>query len=288
MVFLSATCFSINAKEINNYYAYYKKRFIRLILPVWIFLTIYFGIGFLVMKDIPIKHILQCYTLTTGWYLWIIRVFVTMAVAAPFLIKYSKGLTKHDFIKLSLFVLVLNEALTFVSGNYWYSIVLMTLPYMLIYMLGINIRKFDKEYCWKLSLSMFIVYALQACLLFMLKGEYVLTGTFKYPPRLYYLSYSLLFIFMLWMYKDNITNFVQKCRLLPLVTFIGSHTMWIYLWHIPLIEYFVPKEDTTFSFFYVYILSVSMTYIQCRIVGAICKHIGKEEAVKMVRTIFIG
>ena len=63
---------------------YYWKRFVRLVIPTWIFLTIYFCISCLLNHFYTLKVILGSYLLLDGiGYVWVIRVYLICALLTP-------------------------------------------------------------------------------------------------------------------------------------------------------------------------------------------------------------
>ena len=94
MVVVSGMSFIISCPEKLNLKTYYYKRIVRLLLPTWTFLSLFFGIYFLysiisgehyVFDDKTLGSYLLNNKSSIG-YVWIIRVFVLVALAAPLLI----------------------------------------------------------------------------------------------------------------------------------------------------------------------------------------------------------
>lgn len=92
LVFISGLSSIHSVESINSlkeYFAYLLKRFKRLIIPGWSFITIYYLYA-IVMERIyeshllNIKSIILSYTMIGGMgYVWIIRVLFCMAVIVP-------------------------------------------------------------------------------------------------------------------------------------------------------------------------------------------------------------
>ncbi len=68
---------------------------------------------------------------------------------------------------------------------------------------------------------------------FIKTGSLQSVQTAKYPPRMYYLSYGLSWSIILMMFcnKYNFRIFKNKT-----IRFISKHSMWIYLWHILILD----------------------------------------------------
>lgn len=84
MVFLSAVC-SKKFDNDFNYFDYFTKRCMRLILPVWIFLIIYY-IGIYSFYYLPpFQDILSSFTFFSDRYVWIIRILVILSLLTPYI-----------------------------------------------------------------------------------------------------------------------------------------------------------------------------------------------------------
>lgn len=289
MVLLSALCFGMgDNKNIVSYPIYLRKRFIRLVLPSWIFLTIYFIVSFYVTLHISINKVIMCYTLTTSWYFWIIRILVGMAIIAPFLKKMSDSLTKRSLLFVCVIMFVFTEFLSIQSSDYFYKMFVMFIPYVAYYLIGMNINKYKEKTILKYGIIFIIAYAFLALFLYIKTGEYIPTGRFKYPPRLYYTLYALGISAILWYYRNNIVWVLIKVKLFQFAKFVGSHTFWIYLWHIPIVDYMVEKYDSSISFVVVYFSAIIITFIQTVIIEKVCECVNSIYLRKNLKMIFIG
>ena len=267
---------------------YYKKRFIRLVLPSWVFLTFYFTISYLIGIEISIKKAVMCYTLTTGWYFWIIRILVVMAIIAPLLIKYTRGIKIRQLLWICVLSLLLTEVLAKVSGNYLYKIVVMCIPYAVYYMLGINLSRFSRKKVAYAGCLLMGIFTVTAVCLYINAGEYIPTSKFKYPPQIYYTSYALGLSAFLYLCRNRIVIALRSIRLLDFSAFVGSHTFWIYLWHIPMVDYMSTRYDAPVTFFTVYFSSILITYMQTILVNRICASIENPTFRKNLKMVFIG
>lgn len=79
MVLISGIVFSLSYRATQNYPEYLWKRVKRLVLPVWIFLSLFFVFLFVFKNNDPrlnIETVLNSYLFINGiGYVWIIRVF---------------------------------------------------------------------------------------------------------------------------------------------------------------------------------------------------------------------
>lgn len=293
MVFLSSVCFHVS----RDYKSYCVRRFERLVVPVWIFLTVYFAVKYIFWGIVPsAMSVIKDYTLMTRWYVWIIRIFLFMALLAPFINKIvCRAGKRYPF----LFVggLLVNEILGYVLSMHFHIYTLyivMTFSYALIYSLGIYLCRMEinrKAIILGWGGTNCIIYIAIAVYLMATTGEYQLTNIRKYPPRLYYISYALFLISILWAYRNELARGLAKLRLLPVCTYIGSHSLWIYLWHIPLIEligYHTPL-NATLRFLTVYAIAVIVAYVQTQAVTLVCDRYVKSEGLRRkFKLILIG
>lgn len=292
MVLVSAVCFNLsgggifsNKEQIKEYY---KKRFIRLVLPSWIFLTFYFFVSYMLGVNIDFKNVITCYTLATKWYLWIIRILVVIAILAPWLLRYTKPMSNKKLIITCIMGLFLGEFLACLSDNYWYMITVMFIPYIVYYCIGINIFRFSSREIQLTGIIMIAIYIVVALYLFYQTGSYVPTQAFKYPPRFYYTCYALGISAILFVYRERIVFLLEKVHLLRFSSFVGSHTFWIYLWHIPIVDYMTNYCNSITTFFTVYSMAVLIVYIQTILIKKMCNWIDSPVVCKNIKMIFLG
>lgn len=236
MVFLSAVCAKGFDKENFNYFDFFIKRGIRLILPVWIFFVFYY-VGVYVFYYLPpLREVLSSFTLTSDRYVWIIRILVVLAILAPFIWKYANKLSSTSIIITLSIGFLLSECSFEISSSKSFEMVLMTVPYGTVYFLGMNINKFDRKQQLTLAAFFFISFIALFSYYWIESGKFMLTSYYKSPPRFYYMSYALAATLCMWVYRKQLESFIQKIYLLQFAKFVGSHTYWLYLWHIPIVD----------------------------------------------------
>lgn len=284
MVLLSGICFGttkIFSKE------YYKKRFIRLVIPSWIFLSFYFLITYISSETIEIKRIVMCYTFMTSWYFWIIRILFVMALLAPLFALLSNKIDKSRLFLIIILLIVISEVLAKISDDYLYVVGVMFIPYATYYLIGMNLYRFSTPTVLKTGIILLCIYVLIAIYLYTENGRYILTSSQKYPPQFYYSSYAIGVSLVLYSYRNKIVSGLNRIKLLNFTLFIGSNTFWIYLWHIPLADYMINRFAPLYSFIVVYGFAIILTFIQSKVVNAVCQHTEKNVG-KFIRMIFLG
>ena len=74
-------------------------------------------------------------------------------------------------------------------------------------------------------------------------GSFVLAQAYKYPPRLYYISYGifsslLLYLFAKFIFANiAIRNLLLTFKFDQILIFFSDSSLWIYLWHIFVLYY---------------------------------------------------
>lgn len=263
MVFLSGVAYVLTANRKVSYVVYVFKRFVRIIIPTWIFL-VFFQIGIIHQ---PLQGTLGKLSLMTSWYVWIMRVFFVIALVAPFVVPYLLKQKLWVCFAFLCFLLGVNEyicSLSWAEGSPSSKnvIFLMNVPYIIIFSFGCIIHRMNKRSILLMMLFAVLIYLILGVYFLFTTGQYMQTQVQKYPPRLYYTSYAWIWICVLWLLKNRIKEFFAKCHLLNVLTFVGSHTMWIYFWHIIFLEIMPSRIIWSLLFFVVFVSSSIVVYIQ--------------------------
>ncbi|MCS4345501.1 acyltransferase, partial [Klebsiella pneumoniae] len=80
---------------------------------------------------------------------------------------------------------------------------------------------------------------------------------YKYPPTLYYISYSVVMTIVVFY---AIEKYLPVARLPSILFRMSSNTIWIYLWHIPVVEYFY-RYNPSVNFIIKYVFAVTIATI---------------------------
>lgn len=238
-------------------------------------------------KDAPSK-LLAALILYTPTYLWILRVFLLMSLLTPLFTKYNSRLNvKNNFI-IIIISLIVNEILSIYAGNYGERylrcVCIMTLGYAIITYTGITIAQLRNKTICRIGLSLIFIFVFLVILLRLRYGYFINLRSMKYPPRFYYISYGLGCSSILYAIRNRISNYIQYSPLRNFISFIGSHSMWIYLWHIPIITHFMYSYTWYIRFFIIIITPTLLTYIQTKIIELI----DKKYDLPILKKVFIG
>lgn len=300
MVLISGMSFGLSYKN-EGFLGYMWKRVKRLVFPVWIFLTAYFGciaIFDLQIESLAYSTLLQSYLLVGGiGYVWIIKVFLLVALVSPVIYHYNKNTKSTRTYLISILgAFFLYEIISIVSQPYFSSgmaknltqITHYIVPYSLVFAIGLRMPI--------MNMRTVIFCAGISCLIFVglfsyfwwLHGHIVLTQAHKYPPTIYYFSYAIFMSFLAWILVPCAEKMISYFKLVKLaVMFIAENSIWIYLWHIPLIK--LVHTGLVLKYVIVFVLAALSTLIQVWLVkNILVKNISHEGSIKNLKLLLIG
>ena len=267
MVLVSGmTCYGRSA---DFSFSYLVRRFTRLVFPVWIFLTLYFAmiLGLEVVgidSGLTLKHVVGSYLLWEGiGYVWIIRVFLMMALITPLLISLNNAI-KRTVVFVSVFCAALLIFLFVTAEHIGYNTELIInglyyiIGYGFLFWLGIRVKDLTQKASLVLVTIMLLAFAVLCCLNPTIKGWNIFLhiNDYKYPPTNVFVVYGIIISILLYM----LVSLRKKTILNPLVSFISRNSIWIYLWHIPIVSLMV-KMDFLSS----WMIKYAIAYV-----GALC------------------
>ncbi|MBR2165744.1 MAG: acyltransferase [Paludibacteraceae bacterium] len=236
MVFLSGVGLSYSSRSFDtvpSVLLYYWRRIEQILLPTWLFIGFYWGLMYILTSYVPTSQEVSGYlTLGTYWYVWIMRVFLITALFAPLLPLIRRTFSAKVIVPCVVAILCLFEVYAPEMEDNWTFYLSMTIPYILIFAFGYVIDTLSRKTQIIILILAAILYVLFALQFYYETGSYQATQISKYPPRLYYTSYAVMCIVLLWWGRAWIVRVLTFMHLDRLCGFIGSHSMWIYFWHI--------------------------------------------------------
>lgn len=266
MVVVSGMSFSIGYKN-ESYIQYLWKRVKRLLFPVWIFLTIYFSTLLLVLPSAEAlnpRTILRSYFLLDGiGYVWIIRVFILVALVSPPIYLINQKI-RHDntYLVILFLTLIVYEAFRLAAMPYigegilksFSLIAFYIVPYAIIFALGLRLAEINyRKKLWTMMFSASIFFSLGLAL-WIHFGIFTPTQAYKYPPSLYYFSYAVSVSIFIWLISDKVWSIIEQLPIIKkFVLFVAQNSLWIYLWHIPFVKFI----QTDFLVEYLIVITVS-------------------------------
>ena len=245
--------FSKDGKSVKGFFIHRAK---RLVIPAWIFLVIYFGICFVLGepgREISYYFYSFCFTRYGIGYVWIILIYLYGMILTP-AIDNNKPSTKTIVFVLGIYCLYesayflgIGTENKFVDSTFYYIV-----PYGVITYIGYYYKTMAKSVKNLICALSWLFFILSASYYYIQHGGVQLVSIAKYPPRLYYLSYGLAWSSMLlWISEERDAKIYNNA----FVEFVGSHTMWIYLWHILALKFY-----TTFHLPEVWFLKFAIVY----------------------------
>lgn len=272
MIMVSSFLFINKYKENTNItLEYLKKRIMRLVVPTWIFLVIFFGIYFFI-EPFGLKTIISSFILHEGiGYVWIVRIYILVAIILPFLVPKLKN-KKTYYIEVMLYIVyeILAKFNLFSYNIILSDIVAYIIPLAIIITITYWIMNSNNKKVLLFSFVNFIIYIICLLIIYKLTGEYKDTNYMKYPFRIYYLSYAFFVsaILIVLSRNQNIVNFLYN----KVVEFISKSSLWIYLWHILFIKLLTNiKMFWTIKYIVVFSLAIIITYFQNEILNYLQK-----------------
>lgn len=247
MVFLSGLGSAQGGSGGGGYRAYVGKRFIRLIVPTWLFLTVFFVLMSVLHRvgvskfDYTPQIVLASYLLWGGiGYVWIIRVFFCIALVAPLLAGFLSGVRRWTPLLAGVFLI--NEALVAGIGALEESAVKTALRdgiapivgYLGMYLLGASHARLSRAertgVGWTaaaIAVALGVFYVVRDHRMFPLDDA-------KTPPHGIYLAYAVAMALVSMAATAPLTT-LRDGPAARLLNTLGANTIWIYLWHIPLV-----------------------------------------------------
>ena len=274
--FLAIDSYKRSIENNQSIFNYYWKRISRLLIPTWMFLSLYFLLVFLLVfitkgnYPYSFSTILRSFLLLDGiGYVWIIRVYLICSLLTPLFFYFNNKIksSKRKFLIL-LLVYVLYELFVFSGINesnvIFEFIIAYAIPYGVIYVLGMVSRKTSHVEDMKISIIFFFIFMISAVCVFLIYNQIQATQIMKYPPTIYYISYALFMSFLLM----GIFKMIPLKKL-GFIEFCSSSSPWIYLWHIFFL-YVIPllfgQIHWTAYYMVVVTCSIAVCYVQNKIV----------------------
>ncbi|MBU9711168.1 acyltransferase family protein [Evansella tamaricis] len=245
MVLLIGVSFYLYYQEKRIHYMYYiKNQFNKIVIPTWIFLTIFFILFYiisLIMNDsyyfnnLDWIHFIFVYLMVGNIeYIWIVKVFFLVSIFSPLLFSLSNKIKSNKLYLLILLIgfllyyFLLQYNYDFSNGNYqllFQHFVMHPFGFSLIVALGIRLKKLKTREIILVCVFCFIVY-----FLLLVWNRFSSTQYDRYLPTLYYFSYGLFSSLLLYLFVQ--IKGVQKLWRNKFVIFVSENVIWLFLWHL--------------------------------------------------------
>ena len=235
LMILVSAYLGLKSRKSEELMPYLIKRFKRLVLPTWIFVSF-----FLLLKlclgnfDLGFKGVLATFALSNYGigYVWIIRIYFVVAILIPLYKALKLYLNEVHVLLISLLLFVGYEFLCH-AGVFNNKLLDYLIAYFIPCFLLLVLAKiiFESEKWNNITIMVsFLIFVAYAVYLYRENGYFIQTQEYKYPFQLYYLSYGILVSGILIKLTKRVTlaGFLYD----KVILFISSHSLWIYLWHI--------------------------------------------------------
>lgn len=262
--------FSKPITSFKEYLNYLKKRFIRLVIPVWLFLTFYFALTFLLSGEMiySFSTMASTYLLLNGiGYVWIFRIMLMMALINPLLRiisdKINSSFSKALMLELAL--IFFNELLAIIciyvfGDSILFKIIKMTVCYFIGYgilsIMGMIFIKLKTNDLVKLCVINGVIVLLSTYIYGVFSPS-----DFKYPPMAQFICYGLfacILFYLLFSWKTSSNVTINKA-----VVWLSKYSLNVYLAHILvifLLGYFNLKFTPIIQYLVIIGVSISITY----------------------------
>lgn len=257
IIIVSGAVFSLSSGTSLSYTDYLKKRVLRIVIPVWLFFTMYFAFSILFAKatGVPVPFSTQTMFMTYLFqisfggivYVWLLYVFLIMALLMPLIYRIHRRYTNHQTYLLGivscffLYLLLLwgrqhflgtlsPETLSFIDFD-----ILLIIPYACLAAFGLRLPFLPQKTVQYIGVSSLLIFVVLAAWHHHFQfpqhwGQFVWTQKFKYPPQPYFLSYALTLSIAAYLLVSRLASPRPSVRFF--LETASRATLWVYLWHI--------------------------------------------------------
>ena len=272
----------------GTWWKYCINRFQRLVVPTWIFLLFYFTLVFIKYKSFfEFDYYLASFGLTRFGiaYVWIILIYLYSALLVPL---FNKIGFSFKTIACVLVIYMVYEALFHFgigeNNKFLNTTVYYIIPYGMLTFIGFNFSKIKDRNKIIITVLSFAIFGVMALRYRTNMGAFQSVGIFKFPPRLYFLSYGIACTLALLIVGEKFSLKLYKNKL---IVFISKHSLWIYLWHIFWLEFVyssIKGPDIWYvKYLFVMICSVLTTWGMNKLIDLVEAKTGKSSALKYFR-----
>lgn len=305
MILVAGSAFALSApRSVSGYWAYVRRRVVRIVGPTWVFLALYLGAVWLdsLIRGTPYPYsapqVLSAYILGDQFpYVWVLRVMLLVGFAAPFLSMAMRTPQAEPAFILGVAATYLLYEWTVrtgvapdtgLAGAFFGGVVFMAVPYTCVFSIGMKLHGCSRRSLTYWSGLFAALFGMLAWALMRSEGHVVMTQEYKYPPTSYYLSYALASSFALYWVVGTEWFRLQFFR--GFLSFIGRNSLWFYLWHTWFV-YFLPDGGVLgnpyLRFVCIVALSALVVFGQQRVMASAERKLGARASARL-RVLFSG
>ena len=213
--------------------SYVIKRILKLIIPTYSFLLFYFAVLYIRGYHYPADFYAFSFLLTSYGlgFVWVILIYIYSAALVPV---YSSLNKKALCIIVTLYVIyeLLYRFKAGTDNRFLMTTFYNIIPYGLLTFLGYIYPRLSPRSKKGIIVLSFAIYVICALSLYHYESLFVSTQQYKYPPRVYYLSYGIAVSFLLLYCDEQLPEHLFDNKY---IRFVSRNSLWIYLWHILLL-----------------------------------------------------
>lgn len=174
-------------------------------------------------------------------------------------------------------------------GKYLVFSLLICIPYLFIYAIGFRLFRIRTTTIVAYAIVLLTLFGIMSYSYYESNYLFIRSDVYKYPPHLYYVSFTLGISLLLWCCRNRIDVLLEKILWFKkAVVFIGQNTIWIYLWHVLILSMTKNMEPELMRFAVVHI-AIVIYYIQYLLLNKIVlPSINSQEKKKNIKRIFCG
>ena len=192
------------------------------------------------------------------------------------------------YFSILIIIYILYEFTFIILGNanYFLQYVLYyIIPYGIISAIGIEMSDNtikNKKIQYNVCISSAIIYLICMVIELVLEQKFVYTSEFKYPPRIYYISYAVFISTLLIIITNKFKGYNLNKKFIKITKFISRHSLWIYFWHviyIQLIQWGKIEINQILEYIMIVIISILTTILQ----NIVIDKIGKKKNINILK-----
>ena len=257
-LFCSFYLYYKSPKKSNNFsfFSYLKKRFLRILIPYYIFLFFFNILLFLFDKKTFFNfNYLKANIFLYGGlgFNWLVLIFIYLTFLMPFVL----WLKKNKLLYCGFFLLSLSSSIYFIFVKTNYRLI-MWLPWSILIYFTIFFIKNEKN--WKkltLTAAVFMTIFFILRIIEIKIGHNLTQFENKYPPTLYHLSYGIFStIIIFWLSKKNFFSYFNFNRLLHFLSKNSYSLFFIHILVMSSLNWLNLRTNSWFTFFLI-ILGIS-------------------------------
>ena len=235
--------------EIFSFFSYLKKRFLRILIPYYIFLFFFYILLFWFDKKtfFNFNYSKANIFLYGGLgFNWLVLIFIYLTFLMPLVL----WLKKNKLLYYGFFLLSFSSSIYFVFVKTNYRLI-MWLPWSVLIYFTIFFIKNEKN--WKkltLTAAVFMIIFFILRIIEIKIGHNLTQFENKYPPTLYHLSYGIFSIIIIfWLSKKNFFSFFNFDKLLHFLSKNSYSLFFIHILVMSTLNWLNLKTNHWFTFF---------------------------------------